>query len=79
MPTTRLQRKPKHFELSVLITGTVKTNETDRASLARMMGCSEPTVTRRFKDLGSLTLDELIALGRGLHIPIDDLRAAIRY
>ena len=79
MPMTKLQRKPRHFELSVLITGTVKTNETDRASLARMMGCSEPTVTRRFKDLGSLTLDELIALGRGLHIPIDDLWAAIRY
>ena len=79
MPYTKLQRKPRHFELSVLISGTVKTNETDRASLAKMMGCSEPTVTRRFKDPGSLTLDELTALGRGLHIPIDDLRAAIRY
>lgn len=79
MPATKLQRKPKHFELSVLISGTVKTNETDRASLAKIMGCSEPTVTRRFKDPGSLTLDELTALGRGLHIPIDDLRAAIRY
>ena len=66
------------YEL-VLISGTVKTNETDRASLAKIMGCSEPTVTRRFKDPGSLTLDELTALGRGLHIPIDDLRAAIRY
>lgn len=79
MPYTKLQRKPKHYELSRLLNGTVKTSETARASLARMMGCSEPTVTRRFKDPGTLTLDELTALGRGLHIPIDDLRAAIRY
>lgn len=79
MPATKFQKKPRHFELRVLISGTVKTNETPRAALARMMGCSEPTVTRRFKDPGTLTLDELIALGRGLHIPIDELRAAIRY
>lgn len=35
--------------------------------------------TRRFKDPGTLTLDELTALGCGLHIPIEELRAAIRY
>lgn len=79
MPTTKLQRKPKHYELSRLIRGTVNTDKTPRAELARMMGCSEPTVSRRLGNLGSLTLDELIALGRGLHIPIEDLRAAIHY
>lgn len=79
MPRTKMDKKPKHYELRVLLAGTVKTSGKERADLAKMMGCSNPTVTRRFKDPGSLTLDELTALGRGLHIPIDDLRAAIRY
>ena len=79
MPYTKLQRKSKHRALRVLIKGTAAADERDWPELARMMGCSEPTVRRRFQDFGSMKLDELVALGRGLHIPIDDLRAAIRY
>lgn len=37
MPATKFQRNPKHHELSVLLSGTVKTNAADRASLARMI------------------------------------------
>lgn len=79
MPRTKPLVKPRHQELRVLLSGTVKVSGKERSDLAKMMGCSNPTVTRRFKDPGSMTLDELTALGRGLHIPIDDLRAAIRY
>ena len=79
MPRTKMDKKPRHYELQVLLRGTVTTNERSRPELAKMMNCSNPTVTRKFKDPGSMTLDELTALGRGLHIPIDDLRAAIRY
>lgn len=79
MPRTKLDRKPRHYELQVLLRGTVDTNERSRPELAKMMGCSNSTVTNKFKNPGSMTLDQLTALGRGLHIPIDELRAAIRY
>ncbi len=79
MPRTKLDKKPKHYDLQVLLRGTVDTNERTRPELAKMMQCSNPTVTKKLKDPGLLTLNELTALGRGLHIPIDELRAAIRY
>lgn len=79
MPRTKMDKKPKHYELRVLLSGTVTTTERTRPELEKMIGRSGPTVTKKLKDPGLLTLDELTALGRGLHIPIDELRAAIRY
>jgi hypothetical protein len=40
---------------------------------------SDDTLSRRLKNPGSITLDELVNIGRRLGISIDDLRAAIRY
>jgi|GEM_PF-2402274 len=82
MPYTRLQKaneRKKHYALGLLIIGTVKVTNRERRELAKMMGCSESTVWRRLSEPGTLTVDELTALGRGLHIPIEELRAAIRY
>lgn len=79
MPKTKLQRDPPHRAMRILLEGWRQTSGKERPELARMMGCSMQTVSRRFKNPGDLTLDELTALGRGLHIPIEDLRAAIRY
>lgn len=79
MPKTKMQKAPPHHALRVLLEGWKQTSGKERADLARMMDCSCPTVTRRFQNPGDLTIDQLTALGRGLHIPIEELRAAIRY
>lgn len=79
MPKTKLQRDPPHQAMRILLEGWRKTSGKERPELAKIMRCSCPTVTQRFKNPGNLTLDELTALGRGLHIPIEDLRAAIKY
>ena len=79
MPKTKLQREPPHQAMRILLEGWRHTSGKERPELARTMGCSMQTVSRRFKNPGDLTLDELTALGRCLHIPIEDLRAAIRY
>ena len=65
--------------LKSMIDAAAVANNQKNEDLARIIGRGTATMTRRLEDPGSLTLDELTALGRGLHIPIEDLRAAIRY
>jgi len=82
MPKTKQQqgKYPARYLLLMSMLAAAKTaNEKDHKDLARIIGRGTATMTRRLEDPGSLTLDELTALGRGLHIPIEDLRAAIRY
>lgn len=79
MPRTKLDI-PDHRELRVLLGGTMRTEGATMERVGRILNCSPSTAQRRMKDPGSLTLDELARLGRGLHIPIDELRsAALRY
>lgn len=82
MPKTKLQqtRYPtRYLLLKSMICEAKEANHKDHKDLARILDCGTATMTRRLSNPGSLTLDELTALGRGLHIPIEDLRAAIRY
>ena len=65
--------------LKSMIDAAAVANNKKNEDLARIIGRGTATMTRRNMNPGSLTLDELTALGRGLHIPIEDLRAAIRY
>ena len=44
-----------------------------------MSGFSIRTLQKRKKDPSKFTVEELRKLGRGLHIPIEEMRAALRY
>lgn len=47
-------------------------------SLADILDCSRPTATRRLQEPGTLTLDELHRISTRAHIPIDEIREAIK-
>ena len=47
--------------------------------VAGMAGFSIRTLQKRKKDPSKFTVEELRKLGRGLHIPIEEMRAALRY
>ena len=79
MPRTRYDT-PSHRELRVLLSGSAETEGVTLERVGDILGCSPATASRRMKEPGTLTLDELVKLGRGLHIPIEDLRnAAVKY
>jgi len=80
MPRTKLQtRQPPHAQLGQLIAGAAFMRRMSTADLAAAIGRSENTARTRLKNPGDLTVSELTRLGRTLGIPIDELRAAIRY
>lgn len=80
MPRTNLQtRQPPHAQLGQLIAGAAFMRRMSTADLAAAIGRSENTARTRLKNPGDLTVSELTRLGRTLGIPIDELRAAIRY
>ena len=72
------KRHPRNMDLGVLILGTMEMLGKDYAALGDIMGCSESTARNRMKSPGKLTVDELAALSRGLPIPIEKIREAIR-
>lgn len=80
MPAVKwIRRDLEHEELGCLIAGTVALRGYGAAKVAAILGTSENTARARIKNPGSLTVDEMTKLGRGLGIPIEKLRDAIQY
>lgn len=80
MPRTNLcKREDPHAQISRLLIGAIGLTPNPAASAAAILSISENTARSRLRHPGDLTVSELIRLSRGLHIPIDELRAAIRY
>ena len=79
MPRTVFDRKNPYDKLVSLVRGTAITADKSYADLGRMAGCSNQTIAHRLHDPSKMTLGELTSIGRGLNIPIEDLRAAIQY
>ena len=79
MPRTIFDRHSPYDKLLALLRGTAITKDKTFTDLGGMAKCSKQTVMRRMQDPGSWTLDELRAMGRGLNIPIEDLRQSIQY
>ena len=80
MPKTNLcKREVPHAQLARLIIGFLGLRHNPAADVAAILNCSENTARSRLKNPGEMTVSELTSLGRGLHIPIEDLRASIRY
>lgn len=80
MPRTNLcQREKPHQRVGALIAGAAISRGYTIGALGPIICASENTARSRIRNPGSLTVDELVKLGRKLQIPIDELRAAIRY
>lgn len=80
MPRTRLDKSnEKHADLKTLLWGKVKKDNAPLQDGADRLGMSASTLSRRCKDPGTMTVDELLNFGRKFHVPIEDLRAALRY
>ncbi|NLH02502.1 MAG: hypothetical protein GX488_11640 [Clostridiales bacterium] len=80
MPRTVFDaQKHKYDKLLALILGTATVAEKTYEDIGGMIGCTKNTITARFKHPENLTLGELTRIGRGLNIPIDDLRQSIQY
>lgn len=75
MPKLR-RRTSRYDQLQALLCGNIAVQGIRPETL---LGCHQQTASKRLKDIGSMTINDLLALGRGLDIPIADLRAAIRY
>jgi len=79
MPRTIFDKRNKYGKMLSLLRGTALTNGKNYEDIGNMIGCSSKTVTSRFKRPETITLDELTRIGRGLNIPIDEVRQCIHY
>lgn len=78
MPRTRLDKK-KHDALSVLVNGYVHKDNGTIKQASQKLRKDYRTVCRRLSDPGSFTIDELLDFARKYSVPIDEIRAAIRF
>lgn len=78
MPRTRFDKK-KNEALGVLVNGYIYKEGGTLATGSEKTGISRATLCRRLAKPGDFTIDELLDLCRKYHVPIDELRAAIRY
>lgn len=78
MPRTRLDKK-KNEALAVMVNGYVHKDSGTIRDACDKMQKEYRTMCRRLADPGTFTIDELLTFGRKYNVPIDELRAAIRY
>ena len=79
MPRTVFDPKRKYSKLLTLIVGTAKVQGKLNPEIANMAGIGEATIYARYRHPENFSLDELAGIGRGLNIPIDELRQCIMY
>lgn len=73
----KLKRRASRYDkLQTLLYGQLRLHGTKPEAL---LGCCRETAAKRLRDIDRMPVGDLLALGRGLDIPIADLRAAIRY
>lgn len=75
MPKLR-KRTSRYNQLQTLLYGQIRVQGVKPETL---IGCCRQTAANRLQNIGGMTINDLLALGRGLDIPIDTLRAAIKY
>ena len=78
MPKLR-QREVPHAQLGRLLAGAAVVQDVGAEEIGVMIGCCGKTARSRLRNPGELTVSELTRLGKRLGIPIEELRAAIRY
>lgn len=80
MPKTNLCKYiDPHAQLGRLLAGAAAVQGADAERIGRAMGKCGKTARARIRHPSDLTVSELVAVAKDLRIPIDELRAAIRY
>ncbi|MFB0919754.1 MAG: hypothetical protein QMB62_02555 [Oscillospiraceae bacterium] len=79
MPHTIFEKKSPYAKLTALIIGTANVNGKSKSDMSHIMGVSESTYYLRTKKPENMTLGELLRTGRGLNIPIEEIRQCIIY
>ena len=74
MPKLR-KRTSRYDQLQTLLYGQIRVQGVKPETL---IGCCRQTAANRLQNIGGMTINDLLALGRGLDIPIDTLRASTR-
>lgn len=70
------RRASRYDQLQTLLYGQLRLHGEKPEDL---LGCCRETAAKRLRDIDRMPVGDLLALGRGLDIPIDTLRAAIKY
>jgi hypothetical protein len=76
MPRTRLDKQP--HPIAILINGYIFTQSGNLMVGSEKVGIPRSTLQRKLASPNTFTVDELLKIARAYHIPIDDVRAAIR-
>ena len=71
--------RDKYDKLLILIRGTAVKNKKSYEDIGKLINRSKQPIVCKFNTPGKITLDELLKIGKGLNIPIEDLRKCIRY
>ena len=79
MSKTVFDKHSKYDKLIALIRGTAITKDKTYTDIGNMIGRNQNTVTSRIKNPETFTIEEISRIGRGLNIPIEELRQCIRY
>ncbi len=79
MPRTIFEKKSKYDKLLVLIRGNIDVSKKSQKEIAAMIDCHENTLLARFRHPEEFKIDELLRIGRGLNIPIEEIRQCIQY
>ena len=79
MPRVKPLVEKKGEALARLLWGQMAVQDVKLGIVAKKMEMGEGTLRRRKAEPETITVGELIKMGKLLNIPIEDLRAAIRY
>ena len=79
MPRVKPLIEKRGSSLARLLWGQMAVNDVSLGDVAQKMNTGVNTLRRRKEDPESLTVGELLKMGKLLNIPIEDLRQSIRY
>lgn len=79
MPRVKPLVEKKGEAVARLLWGEISVQEMKLSYVAKKMDMGEGTLRRRKAEPETLTLGELLQMGKLLNIPIEELRSAIRY
>ena len=79
MPKVNLGRNEAGEALTNLLWGRKAVTGMPAEEMAAIAGVSPRTMQERKKDPTDLTVKQLLRLGRQMGVPIEDLRAALKY
>lgn len=79
MPRTTFRPQRDQDKLRVLLAGYQRERAMTDDDVGRVLGCTRPTVAVKLKEPERMTLAELRMIQRGLNIPAEEIRAAIKF